>query len=135
MKEDERPKTAPPEDISLKDLIPEVNHFGKLNETRGFIFIGMPSNEEQLQAFRAFNIPIDKYILLSDNSEENPNKNLSQRLNDAELEQVAAFTTAIAPVKDALTEEIFKEVLIGDTIDNLTIKVRNIIDPFFLKPD
>lgn len=30
---------------------------------------------------------------------------------------------------------MFKEVLIGDTVENLTIKVRNIIDPFFLKPD
>ena len=69
MKEEDRPKTAPPEDIALKDLIPEVNHFGKLNEIRGYIFIGYPTNEEQLQAFKAFNIPIDKYILLSDNSE------------------------------------------------------------------
>ena len=48
---------------------------------------------------KQFNIPIDKLIILSDNSEENPNKNLAQRLNDAELEQVGLFSTAIGPVK------------------------------------
>lgn len=53
---------------------------------------------------KAFNIPIDKYIYLHDNSEENPNKTLSKRLNEGELEQVAALTTAIGPVKEALTE-------------------------------
>lgn len=68
VKEDERPKTPPLEDMPLKELIPEINHLGKLNEIRGYIFIGYPSNEEQLQAFKNYNIPIDKYILLSDNS-------------------------------------------------------------------
>lgn len=53
---------------------------------------------------KQFNIPIDKMIILSDNSEENPNKTLGKRLNDAELEQVALFTAAIGPVKEALTE-------------------------------
>lgn len=48
---------------------------------------------------------------------------------------MAAFNTAVGPVKEALTEEVFKEVLIGDTVDNIIIKVRNIIDPFYLKPD
>ena len=57
---------------------------------------------------KLFNIPIDKLIVLSDNSEENPNKNLAKRLNDAELEQVGLFTTAIGPVKEALGEEICK---------------------------
>jgi len=38
-------------------------------------------------------------IILNDNNEEAPNKILSQRLNDAELEQVALFFTAIQPVK------------------------------------
>jgi hypothetical protein len=48
---------------------------------------------------------------------------------------VAAFIAAVGPVKDALGEDVFKEVLIGDTIQNITTKVKNIIDPFYLKPD
>lgn len=42
--EDQRPKTPPPEDLSLKDIIPEINHFGKLNELKGYIIIGYPNN-------------------------------------------------------------------------------------------
>lgn len=81
--EEERPKTPPPEDLALKDLIPEINHFGKLNEIKGYIIIGYPNNEEQLNALKQFNIPIDKLIILSDNIEEAPNKNLQKRLSDA----------------------------------------------------
>ncbi|MCB0370601.1 MAG: hypothetical protein KDD45_14535 [Bdellovibrionales bacterium] len=54
-------------------------------------------------------------ILLSDNSEEAPNKVLSKRLNDAELEQVANFNTGIAAVKEALGEETCKEIQIDKT--------------------
>jgi len=90
--------------LALKDLIPEINHFGKLNEIKGYIIIGYPNNEEQLNALKQFNIPIDKLIIFSDNIEEAPNKNLQKRLSDAELEQVALFTTAIGPVKEALGE-------------------------------
>jgi hypothetical protein len=45
--------------------------------------IGFPNNEEQLTALKQFNIPIDKMIILSDNTEEAPNKNLMKRINDA----------------------------------------------------
>ena len=79
-----------------------------MDEVKGFILIGFPNNEEQLNALKAFNIPIDKMILLSDNSEDAPNKTLSQRLNDAELEQVGTFSTNIGPVKEALGEEVCK---------------------------
>lgn len=48
---------------------------------------------------KQFNVPIDKLIILNDNNEEAPNKTLGQRLSDAELEQVALFFAAIAPVK------------------------------------
>jgi Tat protein secretion system quality control protein TatD with DNase activity len=53
---------------------------------------------------KQFNIPIDKMIILSDTNEEAPNKILGQRLNDAELEQVALFMAGIGPVKEALGE-------------------------------
>lgn len=68
------------------------------------MIIGYPNNEEQLNALKAFNIPIDKLIILSDNTEEAPNKNLQKRLSDAELEQVGLFTAAIGPIKEALGE-------------------------------
>lgn len=133
--EEERPKTPPPEDLSLKDIIPEINHLGKLNEIRGYIIIGYPNNEEQLNALKQFNIPIDKLIVLSDNVEEAPNKNLQKRLTDAELEQVGLFTAAIGPVKEALGEEICKEIMIDKTPEEITNKIRQIIDPFYLKAD
>ena len=88
----------------MKEIIPEINHLGKLNECKGFIIIGYPNTEDQLNSLKQFNIPVDKLIILSDNSEENPNKNLSKRLNDAELEQVGLFSAAIGPVKEALGE-------------------------------
>lgn len=88
--------------MPLKDIIPEINHLGKLNEVRGYVIIGYPNNEEQLTALKQYNIPIDKLIILSDNAEEAPNKTLQSRLTDAELEQVGLFLTAITPVKEAL---------------------------------
>jgi adenylate kinase family enzyme len=60
-----------------------VNAKGKLDEIKGYILVGYPNNEEQLTALKAFNIPIDKLILLSDNSEENPYKTLSKRLTES----------------------------------------------------
>jgi adenylate kinase family enzyme len=76
-----------------------VNAKGKLDEIKGYILIGYPNNEEQLTSLKAFNIPIDKYILLSDNSEENPYKTLSKRLTESQLEQVTNFMNNIGPVK------------------------------------
>lgn len=64
--------------------------------------MGYPNNEEQFNALKMFNIPIDKLIILSDNIEEAPNKILQTRLSDAELEKVAHFFSSIAPVKEAL---------------------------------
>ena len=43
--EDERPKTPPLEDLSLKEIIPEINHHNKLDEIKGYILIGYPNNE------------------------------------------------------------------------------------------
>jgi hypothetical protein len=40
-----------------------------LNEIRGYVIIGYPNNEEQLNALKQFNVPIDKLIILSDNIE------------------------------------------------------------------
>lgn len=97
--------------------------------------INFPNNEDQLNALKAFNIPIDKMIILNDNNEEAPNKVLSQRLNDAELEQVALFFAAIQPVKEALGEEVCKEISIDKTQEEVLNKVRQIIDPFYLKAD
>lgn len=113
--EDERPKTPPIEDLSLKEIIPELNFQGKLDEIRGYILLNFPNNEEQLNSLKQFNIPIDKLIILNDNNEEAPNKFLSQRLNEAELEQVALFFTGLQPVKEALGEEVCKEIPIDKT--------------------
>jgi hypothetical protein len=54
-----------------------------LNEIRGYILLNFPNNEEQLNSLKHFNIPIDKLLILNENNEEAPNKNLSQRLSDA----------------------------------------------------
>ena len=43
--EDERPKTPPLEDLPLKQMIPVINHKGKLDEIKGYILIGYPCNE------------------------------------------------------------------------------------------
>ncbi len=74
-------------------------------------------------------------IILSDNTQESPNKNLAKRLNDAELEQVGLFFAGIGPVKQALGEQICKEILIDKTPEQIVNKIRQIIDPFYLKVD
>lgn len=58
-------------------MIPEINYLGKLSEIRGYILVNFPNNEEQLNALKQFNIPIDKLVVLTDSSEEAPNKVLA----------------------------------------------------------
>ena len=56
-------------------------------------------------------------------------------MNDAELEQVALFFAAIGPVKEALGEDVCKEISIDKTPEDILNKVRQLIDPFYLKTD
>lgn len=79
-----------------------------MNEIKGYILVGFPHNEDQLAALRAFNIPIDKYILLSDNTEENPFSTLSKRVSEFSLEQVTNLLTNLGAVRETLGEENFK---------------------------
>jgi len=60
---------------------------------------------------------------------------LRERLDDAELEQVAAFFTAIQPVREALGEDVCREVSVGSTREEVLNKVRQFVDPFYLKID
>ena len=55
----------------------------------------------------------------ADNSEENPNKNLVKRLNDAEFQQVGLSSAAIGPLKEALGEEVCKKIMIDKSSEQI----------------
>lgn len=52
------------------------------------------------------------------------------------MEQVANFMGAIGPVKEALGEEVFKEITnLELTPEEIVNKIRQFIDPFYPKTD
>ncbi len=58
--EDERPRTPPPEDLPLKEIIQVVQEGNKINEVRGLCLVAYPYRQEHIDALKYHNIPIDK---------------------------------------------------------------------------
>lgn len=66
LEDGERPKTPPPEDIPLKEIIPKLNEEQKINPIKGILLVGYPYSEDQINALKLYNINIDKFVVLND---------------------------------------------------------------------
>ena len=87
----------------------------------------------------------DRVLFLSDKSEENPGVGITERMNltetyaydyEAELE---IANNILATIKEHSIEEekheIIKEIDCSGSIDEVFIKIRTEIDPFFVQAD
>lgn len=137
------------EDFPIDYLIQAKDEDGKLQRIENFVLIGFPQTETHCKALRQYGIEVDRIIFLADKSEENPGQELSDRMNtldktssyDYEAE-LAIANGILEVVKEHLLpedmenkENVVKEIDCAGNIDQVFIKIRTEIDPFFVLPD
>ena len=122
-----------------------------------FIMIGFPLTAEHAGKLKEYGIEFDRILFLEDKSEEEPGKELTQRMNSLNLPEKEAYSyenskaaydyeAELAIAKDILAivreqcvpeekEGIVKEIDCSGSIEDVFIKIRTEIDPFFTLPD
>lgn len=130
----------PIEDLSIDQLVLKVDEVtGKAPFVGGFILVGFPETQEHIEKLKAHGIEFDRIIYFGDTSEENPGDEIKKRMKDEELfdfdyeNEIAQKVLALA--KEHLGEENVKEISCNGTPATVFIRVRNEIDPFYLKVD
>jgi len=138
--EDQPPVATTPEpivyeDLPLTEIVPKPNPDGSMPSAGGFILIGYPGLEEEVQAMKDTFVGLDKVIYLSDptGGEELKKRGAESDCElDKELEQVER---TVGLVRDGFGEEIFVEIsCVGDELA-IHRRICGVLDPFFLLPD
>jgi len=123
-----------PEDLSIDELVLKVDE--DTNEkpfVGGFILLGFPQTELHATKLKEHGIQFDRILFLADTSEEEPGKEVKERMAlkdlhydwDAENESAGK---ALAVAKEFLTEEgredMTKEILATGSVDDVAIRIR-----------
>lgn len=84
-------------------------------------------------------IEFDKIIYLNDTNEEEAGAEIKRRMKDVELfdfeQELEAAQKVLGLAKEQLGEENVKEISTNGSEDTVLIRIRNEIDPFYLKVD
>ena len=136
------------EDMPIEYIIPDVDEDGKAVPIDQFILIGFPQTETHCAKLKEYGIEFDRVLFLSDKSESEtaaPGSEITERMNliedysyeyEAELEAANAI---LATVKEHMIpeekQEIVKEIDCTGSIEDVFIKIRTEIDPFFIQAD
>ena len=128
------------EDLSIDQLVlREEEETGKTPFVGGFILIGFPETEEHLNKLKAHGIEFDFVLYLNDGNDENePGNELRKRMKEVELYDFDAEFEQSQKIWNAVKElypDQSKEVFAKGSIDDILIRIRNEIDPFFVKVD
>lgn len=92
---------------------------------------------------KEYGLGFDRIVFLNDTSEEEPGKDLESRFHKKfgydsawnwEAESAKVQTT-VGVLKEFINEEIVKEINCAGSIDDVFIRIRTELDPFFLLPD
>jgi adenylate/nucleoside-diphosphate kinase len=133
-----QPTTPEPiiyEDLPLTEIVPKPNPDGSMPSAGGFILIGYPGMEEEVQAMKDTFVGLDKVIYLSDPTGGDELKKRGAEDDcelDKELEQVEK---TVGLVRDGFGDEIFVEIsCVGDELA-IHRRICAILDPFALLPD
>ena len=133
------------EDVPIDWLIRAPYDDGTMPPVDQFIMIGFPLTETHCKALKDYGIEFDRVLFLADKSEENAGQELTDRMSlldkasyDYEAE-LAAATEILNIVKEHSIpeekQEIVKEIDCAGSIDDVFIKIRTEIDPFYVLPD
>lgn len=148
------------EDLSIEELGMALDEEGKpVKEVGAFILIGFPQTDEHVKKLKEYGLGFDRVLFLTDNSEEDPGKEIRERMNliddtayDWDEELAAArkildtVKAAQIPVGPGTSEEPPEEVPFIEESAVLEIdctgsearvftKIRTALDPFFVQAD
>ena len=132
------------DDCSLEQLVLQENDDKSLPEVDRFILIGFPQTETHCLKLKEFGIEFDRILFLSDKSEEDAGKEITERMNhdsqtsydyEAELEICNGILAVVKENCIPEEREILKEIDCAGTIDEVFIKIKTEVDPFFCQAD
>lgn len=128
------------EDLSIDQLVlKEDEETGQVPFVGGFILIGYSETEEHINKLKAHGIEFDKIIYLNDTNEEEPGTEIKKRMKDVEMYdwdwELENSQKILGLAKEHLNEEIVREISCNGSVDDVLIRIRNEIDPFFVKVD
>ena len=103
------------EDLSIDQLVLKVNdETGKAPFVGGFILIGFPETEVQIQKLKEHGLEFDRIIYLNDTNEEEPGAEIKKRMAEVELYdwdwEVENSQKILNLAKENLGEEIVREI-------------------------
>lgn len=130
----------PIEDLSIDQLVLKVDEVtAKAPFVGGFILVGFPETQEHIEKLKGHGIEFDRIIYFNDTNEEDPGAEIRKRNKDVELFDFEAeneFSQKVLGLaKEHLGEENVKEISCNGEPETVFIRVRNEIDPFYLKVD
>lgn len=129
------------EDLSIDELVLKVDEgTGKAPTVGGFILLGFPQTDLHVTKLKEHGIQFDRILNLADTSEEDAGQEVRDRMKtvsqyyDWEAE-VARAGKVIEMAKELINEEIVSDIEATGSIDQVFVKIRNDIDPFYLRVD
>lgn len=112
---------------------------GQIPFVGGFILIGFPETEEHINKLKSHGLEFDKIIYLNDTNEEEPGTEIKLRMKDSELYdwdwEIENSTKILGLAKEHLNEEIVREISGNGKLEEVFTRIRNEIDPFYIKID
>jgi adenylate/nucleoside-diphosphate kinase len=102
----------------------------------GFIMLGFPQTQEQIEKLKEIGIGFDKILCLQDMDEENPGALLKERKKDDEFYDLAyemENSERLANVYKEQYEEIVADIGCNGSVEDVMARVYAAIDPFFVQ--
>ncbi len=129
------------DDLSITRLVVSKDADGNLPKFGSFVMYGFPQTETHINKLKEFGIGFDRVLFLNDQTEEEPGRFIKQSMVgkgdfafDWEDENAKA-QKILANVKEFLGEEGILEVDCTGKSEDVLIKIRTKLDPFFLLCD
>ena len=131
-----------PEDLSIDDLVLRVEEGEPRPYVGGFILLGYPVNEANMNKLKEHGIEFDRILSLADQREEDIGKEVIERMTQQDMHydweaEVAKVTKTIDFLKEFLGDDAEKVLDINGvgSVADVFIRIRAAIDPFFLRVD
>ena len=105
----------------------------------GFILVGFPETEEHINKLKGHGIEFDRIIYLNDSNEDEPGAEVKKRMQNEELYdwdwELENSQKILGLAREHLNEELVKEISCNGKSEDVFIRIRNEIDPFYIKVD
>ena len=129
------------EDLSITRLMAARDQEGNIPRFGQFVMYGFPQTEIHINKLKEFGFTFDRICYLNDTTEDEPGKEIKQRMaGKSDLafdweDENARAQKILANVKEFIGEEGILEVDCTGKTEDVFIKLRTKLDPFFLLCD